>query len=148
MAGRTDEQATASTSRAFRYAALAYAAGLGVHTFDHFRRGIDAISLQVFWLGIAGSILAITAIVAILAGHRRAPELAVLAGFSQAIGVVLVHFGPSMGQFSDPLLGAGPGLGSAAAASLEVLGALAAGLVGAWIIHRSRTEPAAAIHRY
>lgn len=135
----TSERATTEGSaRSFRYAAAAYAVGLAVHTLDHLRRGVDALTPQVFWLGMAGTLIAVGAIVAILAGHRRAPELAVFAGFSQAIGVVLVHFGPPMGAFSDPLLGAGPGAGSVAAALLEVIGAVAAGVVGAWLLRRSR----------
>lgn len=124
------------SGRAFRSAALAYAAGLAVHTLDHLRRGTDAITPQVFWLGIAGSVVAVAAIVAVLLGHRRAPELAVLAGFSQAIGVLLVHFGPPMGAFSDPLLGTGLGGVSIIAALLEVVGALAAGAVGARILRQ------------
>lgn len=132
---------SARSTRTFRYAALAYAAGLTIHTLDHLRRGTDAITPQVFWLGILGSIVAVSAIVAILAGHRRAPELAVFAGFSQAVGVILVHFGPPMGAFSDPLLGAGLGAGSTTAALLEVAGALAAGVIGARI-SRSRRETA------
>lgn len=136
---------TERSTRAFRYAALAYAAGLAIHTLDHLRRGTDAITPEVFWLGIVGSIVAVAAIVAILAGHRRAPELAVFAGFSQAVGVILVHFGPPMGAFSDPLLGAGLGAGSTIAALLEVAGALAAGLVAARILRGSRHDSAPAL---
>lgn len=142
----TEQLATTERStQAFRYAALAYTAGLTIHTLDHLRRGTDAITPQVFWLGILGSIVAVAAILAILAGHRRAPELAVFAGFSQAVGVILVHFGPPMGAFSDPLLRAGLGAGSATAALLEVAGALAAGLVGARILRRSRRDSAPAL---
>lgn len=134
----------AGPNRALRYAAVAYAIGLVVHTADHVRRGVDAISQQVFWLGIAGSVVAVVAIAAIIAGHRWAPELAVFAGFSQAVGVVLVHFGPPMGAFSDPLVGSGVGAGSVAAAVLEVAGAAAAGLVGARLLRRSRVPAAPA----
>lgn len=136
---------SSGSARAFRYAALAYAVGLAVHTLDHLRRGTDAITPQVFWLGIAGSVVAVAAIVAILRGHRRAPELAIFAGFSQAVGVLLVHFGPPMGAFSDPLLGTGLGGGSITAALLEVIGALAAGAVGARILRQRQRRSAPAV---
>lgn len=134
------EHVPTGPTRAFRYVAIAYAVGLVVHTADHVRRGADAVTPQVFWLGMAGTVLAVLAIVAILVGHRRAPELAVLAGFSQAIGVLLVHFGPPMGAFSDPLLGRGLGGGSVAAAMTEVIGAIAAGVVGARLLRGSPGE--------
>lgn len=117
---------------ALRAAALLYAAGLALHTADHFRRGTDAVTPQVLWLGTAGTVLGILAIAAVLVGHRMAPEIAAAVGLPKAIGVSAVHFLPAWGAFSDSFVTGDVGALSWAAASIEVAGALALGVGGLW----------------
>ena len=50
------------------YAALAYGVGFLIHTVDHLRRGIDAVTPQVLWMGKVSSMVAIAAVVLALAG--------------------------------------------------------------------------------
>lgn len=117
---------------ALRAAALLYAVGLALHTADHFRRGTDAVTPQVLWLGTAGTVLGALAIVAVLVGHRMAPEIAAAVGLPKAIGVSAVHFLPAWGAFSDSFVTGDVGALSWAAASVEVAGALALGVGGLW----------------
>lgn len=130
-------------SEALRAAALLYAVGLALHTADHFRRGTDAVTPQVLWLGTAGTVLGIVAIAAVLVGHRMAPEIAAAVGLPKAIGVSAVHFLPAWGAFSDSFVTGDVDALSWAAASIETIGAFALGIVGVRALtRRSRvTDP-------
>lgn len=134
-------------SETLRAAALLYAVGLTLHTADHFRRGTDAVTPQVLWLGTAGTLLGALAIVAVLVGHRMAPEIAAAVGLPKAIGVSAVHFLPAWGAFSDSFVTGDVGALSWAAASIEVTGALALGVTGVRALtRRSRvTDPRSAV---
>lgn len=121
-------------STALKAAALVYAAGLALHTADHFRRGTDAVTEHVLWLGTAGTVIGGLAILAVLLGHRYAPELAAAVGLSKAVGVSVVHFLPAWSAFSDSFVTGDVAVLSWAAASLEVAGLLALGIVGVGIL--------------
>lgn len=82
-------------------AAAFFAAAVVLHNGDHVRRGADAISTDVFWLGTAGIVLEVAVVVAICQRHRIAPLAAAVAGVNLALGYVLVHFLPERSWFSD-----------------------------------------------
>lgn len=124
--------------RALKLAALFLLAGFVVHNADHFRRGVDAVTPQVLWAGNVAAVMTVAAIAAALAGHRWAPILAVALGFPLALGVAAVHLLPHWSAFSDPLLGANADGLSIVASSLEIAGALALGVAGAWALYRGR----------
>jgi hypothetical protein len=126
-------------SRVLASAALLFLVGFVLHTADHFRRGIDAITREVLWSGTASSILAITAIVLALRGHRLAPYGAIAVGIT-GFAIVAVHLAPSWGIFSDSLPdGHVDGL-TWAAVLLEIMGALTFGAAGVYALRR-QTEP-------
>lgn len=124
-------------SNVLRAAALVYAAGLALHTADHFRRGTDAVTEHVLWLGTAGTVLGVVAIAAVLTGHRFAPEMAAAVGLPKAIGVSAVHFLPEWSAFSDSFVTGDLGALSWGAASVEVAGALALGVTGVRALGRA-----------
>jgi CHASE2 domain-containing sensor protein len=116
---------------ALRVAAVVYAAGLLLHTADHFRRGVDATSAQVVWLGSLGIVLGVAVITMALLRHPKAPLIAVGFGFAKALGVSAVHLLPGwFGPFSDSFLGADVDVLSWAAVLVEIGGALALGISG------------------
>jgi hypothetical protein len=128
-----------------RYTALVYAVAFLAHTADHFRRGLDVLTPEVLWLGTAGSAVAVLAIALALAGSPLAPLLAVVHGFSQALGVAAVHLLPSWGAFSDSLHH-GADVLSWTAVLAEISGALAFGVAGAYAFrHREQYRVARAM---
>jgi len=60
-----------------RYSALIFLAELLAHGADHLRRGIDAMTPQVFWAGTGLAILGLMAIALILRRHLLAPMFAI-----------------------------------------------------------------------
>src|SRR5258705_13542223 len=86
-----------------RLTAAVYLVGWSLHTGDHLRRGLDAVTAEVLWAGNISGLLALAAIGLALAGHRLAPIAAVAAGLPAAVGVAAVHLLPSWGVFSDSL---------------------------------------------
>jgi hypothetical protein len=98
---------TGSWEYAFlRYATLAYAFGLIVHTSDHLRRGTSVITPEVLWAGTVSTAAGAGVIFLVLAGHRLAPAAAAAFGFPVALGVTLVHLLPHWSVFSDAFPGA------------------------------------------
>ena len=126
-----------------RWAAVLYGAAWLIHTGDHLRRGTDVVTSQVHALGTAAALLQLVAIGLVLARHRIAPVLAVAVGIPDAFGIAAVHLLPRWSVFSDAFPGAhGTGVTafSWVAAIVEVLTALAFGLVGAWVLGRLRSH--------
>lgn len=142
-----DEEVAVGRLDGLRVAALLYAVGLALHTADHFRRGTDAVTPQVLWLGTAGTVLGLLAIAAVLVGHRTAPEISAAVGLPKAIGVSAVHFLPAWGAFSDSFVTGDVGALSWTAASIETIGAFALGVAGVRALtRRSRvTDPRSAV---
>jgi hypothetical protein len=107
-----------------------YLFGWSLHTADHLRRGLDAVTSQVFWAGNVSGIVALIAIGMAFAGHRLAPIAAVAGGLPAAAGVAAVHLLPSWGLFSDSLPDGHVDGFTWAAVLVEIAGALAFGLAG------------------
>ena len=130
------ETSTARPAQAARaaeplfWAGTVFAIAVLLHNFDHVRRGADAVSTDVFLVGTAAIVLEVAVVILCVARHRRGPLLAALSGFALAVGYLVVHFTPRRGWLSDSLIEGGASPLSLAAASLEVVAALALGAAG------------------
>jgi hypothetical protein len=120
-----------------RLTAAVYLAGWSLHTGDHLRRGLDAVTSQVLWAGNLSGLLALAAIAMAFAGHRLAPIAAVAAGLPAAFGVAAVHLLPSWGAFSDSLPDGHVDGFTWAAVLVEIGGALVFGLAGLVVARRA-----------
>ena len=123
------------------YAALFYATGLALHTADHIRRGVDAVTPQVLWLGNISTLLGVTTVVLVLLGHRLGPPVAAFTGLQVAIGVAAVHLLPEWSAFSDAFPGArGTGVTAVSwtVVLMEIAGAFAMGVIGLSIVRNAR----------
>jgi len=89
-----------------RVAGVVFAVALVVHGADHFRRGMDVITPEVFWLGNLQIALSIVTLVLVFRRHRWAPAFAVVTGFASAIGFSAAHLLPHWSAFSDAFTGA------------------------------------------
>lgn len=119
-----------------RYAAILYGAGFLLHSADHLRRGVDAITPEVLWAGNISSVLGIAAIALVLMGHRLGAVVAIAVGFPTALGVAAVHLLPAWGAFSDSLSDGGVDVLSWAAVLIEIGGAVALGVAGVIALRR------------
>jgi len=118
--------------RALLCAAGLFTAAVVLHGIDHARRGADSVDRAVFWTGTAAIALEVAIVVLICCRHRLAPLVAAAGGFSLALGYVVVHFLPSRSWLSDSFVGESEVSAlSWAAASLEVVSAIALGTAGA-----------------
>jgi hypothetical protein len=111
-------------------AALLYLVGLALHTADHLRRGLDAVTHHVFWAGNLSTVVGVTAVVLILTDHRWGPAAAVAAGFPIALGVAAVHLTPTWSAFSDSFIDNHLSWMSWTVVSIEIVGALLTGILG------------------
>jgi len=81
-----------------------------LHGVDHAliqERGVRALSFEVMLGGISIVAVAALSLAVTLRGDRRAPLVALLAGPWVAAGVIVGHFIPYWGEFSDPYKDAG-----------------------------------------
>lgn len=122
----------ARAARALRCASVLFALGLALHVGDHLRRGLDLLTSEVFWAGNLSTVLAAAAIIVTLAGYHRSATIAIVIGFSQAIGVAAVHLLPRWSVLSDSLPAADADALTWLAVSAEIVGALAFGAAGAY----------------
>jgi hypothetical protein len=125
-------------NRQLRYAALLYAIGLAVHTTDHFRRGTDVITPQVYWAGMLSTVVALIAIGLAVLEARPAPVVAVGVGFANAIGVAAVHLLPHWSAFSDAFPGSMVDSLSWAAVLVEIATAILFGLAGIYALRNGQ----------
>jgi hypothetical protein len=116
--------------KGLRITAILYGLAIAAHTADHFRRGIDAITPEVFWSGIAATVLAAVAIGLALAANRYAAPVAAFVGLTHAIGIAAVHLLPRWSAFSDAFPGNGVAPISWVVVSLEIVASLAFGIAG------------------
>src|SRR5690349_18769409 len=93
--------ATRRAADPLRVAGVVFAVALLVHGADHFRRGMDVITPDVFWLGNLQIALSIVTLVLVFRGHRWAPAFAVVTGFASAVGFSAAHLVPHWSAFSD-----------------------------------------------
>jgi hypothetical protein len=127
-----------------RWAAWFYAFAWVVHTGDHLRRGLGAVSVEVNVLGTVAAVLQIAAVVLVLRNHRWGPAAAVAVGLPDGIGIAAVHLLPHWSALSDAFPGAhGTGVTgfSWVAAIVEVVGALAFAAAG-WAVLRQAERAA------
>jgi hypothetical protein len=111
-----------------------------IHTGDHLRRGLGAVSVEVAVLGSVAAVVQLLAVSAVFLRWRWAAVVAAAVGFPDAIGIAAVHLLPHWSAFSDAFPGAhGTGVDafSWAAAIIEVVGALAFGAAGVFAVRRS-----------
>ena len=131
----------ADEHRLLKYCALLYALGLALHTADHLRRGLDAVTGQVLWAGNLSTAIGITAVVLVIIGHRFGPMLAAVTGIPVAVGVAAVHLLPKWSALSDSFLGAhntGVTAFSWTVVLIEIVGAVAMGIAGLAIVREQR----------
>jgi hypothetical protein len=128
-----------------KYCALLYALGLALHTADHLRRGLDAVTPQVLWVGNVSTVIGIGVAALVIVGYRHAPMLAAVTGIPVAVGVAAVHLLPKWSAFSDAFVGAhntGVTALSWTVVLVEIAGALAMGVAG-WMIVRDEHDSVA-----
>lgn len=82
-------------------AALFLAANV-LHTLDHLRQGLDALTVEILLAGTLLSLGAVAVLVLALRRDARAPLFAAVVGASGAIGVVSAHLAPHWSAFSNP----------------------------------------------
>jgi hypothetical protein len=124
---------TAAIDRAdipLRYAAALFGAGLVVHTADHLRRGLDAVTAEVFWGGNVLAVMAVVAIALVFMRHRQAALVAAVVGFTAAVGVSAAHLLPHWSSLSDSLPDGNVDGFTWVAVLIEIVGALALGIAG------------------
>lgn len=128
---RRDDQILVSAASFFSLAVL-------IHGADHVRRGVDAISRDVFWAGTAAVSIEVLVVIWACQRHRLAPLAAISIGTSLAVGYVVVHFSPERSWLSDSLTSASDASGlSWVAASLEVVAAATLVIAGTVVLcHR------------
>ncbi|HVM41389.1 MAG TPA: hypothetical protein VM618_11500 [Acidimicrobiia bacterium] len=144
--GSTD--AVRDADRLLLWAAAFFTVAVLFHNFDHVRRGADTLSGDVFAVGTAAIFLEVAVVVLVCQRHRLAPLAAVSAGFALAAGYVVVHFLPARSWLSDSFTSAAEVSPlSWAAASIEVVAALALGVAGL-VALRSRGGLASAARAY
>ncbi len=120
-----------------RVAGLAFAVGSAVHVVDHLRRGQDSITELLYVAGNLALVLQVVTITLVLVGHRRAPVVAVAAGFPLALGFLAAHWLPEWSDLSDPVWEIESWTGfSYLASSLEIVTATAVGIAGLALIRR------------
>jgi len=95
---------------ALMVANLVLVATVLLHAVDHAliqERGVGALSLEVMLGGMSIVVAAVLSLAVALRGDRRAPLVALLTGPWVATGVIIGHFIPYWGEFSDPYKDAG-----------------------------------------
>jgi hypothetical protein len=125
-----------------RIAAVVFAIALAVHGADHFRRGMDVLTPEVFWLGNLQIVGSLITLVLVFRRHRWAPAFAVAIGFASAIGFSAAHLLPHWGAFSDSFTGGhhAPGVTAFSwfAAMFEIGAGLALGITGLRALRTAR----------
>jgi hypothetical protein len=76
-------------------AAIAFAAGFGLHGVDHLRRGMSASPTAVMIGGMVQGVFVAIAVALVLRRHRRASEAAIFVGFGSAALFTYAHLLPT-----------------------------------------------------
>jgi hypothetical protein len=84
-----------SADRYFRWAAIAFAIGWGVHLLDHLRRGMSASPHAIMVGGMIQGVFVVVAIAMAITRRRQAPEAAIAVGFGSAVLFSYAHVLPS-----------------------------------------------------
>ena len=89
--------------RRLRSAVIVFATAFVIHNADHARRGIDAVTEHVIWAGTGVAMLSAVLVALVLTRHPESASIALVAGFTIAVGVSLTHLLPDWGILSDSL---------------------------------------------
>jgi hypothetical protein len=119
-------------------AAAFYGVTVVLHTADHLRRGVSAVTPEVLLAGALSTIAAIVAIALAFMAKRSAAVVAAGVGLFNAVGVAAVHLLPRWGALSDSFTSGNAEAVSWAAVLLEIAGALAFGVAGLYELRESR----------
>ncbi len=136
------------TQRRLVVAGSLFVVGNLLHTADHLRRGWGKPLLgetpEVLVGGILISLGALLTLSLALRGSDRAAAVAMLVGFTSAVGVAAAHLAPPWGVLSDSFLVLRPDLVAWSVVLLEISAALFLGAVGLpTVLGRRATETAA-----
>jgi hypothetical protein len=125
---------------------LAFVVAMALHAIDHTRqgRGLEALTREVRWGGVALAVVAVGALLLTLRHSPFAPLVATVVGFGTAIAVTASHLVPHWSALSDPYAGLGLGLYSWAVVLAEVVTALLLGIAGLVELRRQQRAPARA----
>jgi hypothetical protein len=85
----------ADASEILRWAAIAFAVGLGIHGLDHLRRGMSASPPFIMIGGMIQGLFVAVAVVLALTRRRRAPEAAIAVGLGSAVVFTYAHLLPT-----------------------------------------------------
>jgi hypothetical protein len=102
-----------------------------LHTLDHFRQGLGGLTWEILSAGTLLTVEAIVVLVLVLRRHEWAAPLAVVVGFSGAIGIAAAHIAPHWSALSDSYPQIGADALSWIVMLLEMSAALVLGVVGA-----------------
>ena len=131
-----------------RYCAVFYALGLDPPHGRPSPARPRRLTPQVIWAGNLSTAIGITVVTLVLLGNRHAPLLAAVTGLPIALGVAAVHLLPKWSALSDTFEGArntGVSPLSWTVVLIEIVGALAMGVVGFRIVREQRaTVPSSA----
>jgi hypothetical protein len=105
-----------------------------LHTLDHFRQGLDGLTWEILSAGTLLTIEAIVVLALVLRRHEWAAPLAMVVGFTGAIGIGAAHIAPHWSALSDSYPQIGADALSWIVMLLEMGAALALGVAGlqAW----------------
>jgi hypothetical protein len=124
-------------------AGLVFLVVWAVHTADHARRGIDASSETVVWIGTFGGLLSAVVLTLVFTRHHLAPIAAAGAGFALATGFIAVHLLPHWSALSDSLPDGDVDAFTWIAVLCEIAGALLLGATALRIVRRNGVTAAA-----
>ena len=126
----------ARADRFLRNATILYGAGLVLHVADHFRRGTSVLTGEVNLLGTISTVAGVITIGLVMTRHRLAPVLAMILGFTVAVGVAAVHLLPHWSDFSDAFPGSRTGVTALSwtVVLIEIAGAFAMGVAGLYAL--------------
>ncbi len=132
-------------SRPLTVASIAFVAANVAHSLDHLRQGTGDLATEVLAGGTVLSLLAVTTLVLVLRGDRRAPLVAAVVGLWSALGVAASHIAPHWSAFSDSYFDIDVDALSWAVMLAEIAAAAVLGLVGLTELRRQAAgRPAAA----
>jgi hypothetical protein len=126
--------------RVLQFATIYFGAAFLFHNADHLRRGIDSVTRHVAAGGTVLAVVAAAAIVLVIRRHRLAAPVAVVVGLTTVVLLVLSHWLPDWGVFSDSLPDGNGDAVTWAAASAETIGGLVFAAAGAYVL--AKTAPA------